>query len=482
MSAGPSAVSGRYERWRAPALVLVLAGLTVHTLVLMVLYALVGLPGRYVTVLSAWKEGLVALAAVGLVGGAVLRRTGGSFRWMPSDVSAAALVALVIAEGFLAAAFSHLLPLTAVLYGMRFYLVPMAAYGVGRLMPLSERDLRMVLWAILIAGGVTGLIALFERLLTDRAYVDLVESLGYKAYFGAFVNQALSGPGPTAASTWVDAGHGIGRRAGSVYLVSKPFALALLVAVPCAAALLCGARDRTRVYLWAAGAFVGLGLSLTYTRAAMAVGAVIAFIVAALLRRWQVLPALAIGLVLGVGLFFIESRYVNPPNGLRPTLGQTSADLGRLSVNDSSDLEHLSAWRAALKASLKKPLVGWGPGAGNEDSQRFVTPGPTTPVTLGAESVFLQVFEELGLVGLAIYCLIFVTIGFAAWQLFRRSPPNSLGWLLAAIMLALTVGVVLIGTTTPIWSGAFVLTYAYWWLAGNLMQVGARGSTTAGGL
>ena len=193
----------------------------------------------------------------------------------------------------------------------------------------------------------------------------------------------------------------------------------------------------------------------------------IVVLVAVLLRRWQVLPALAIGLLLGAGLFFAEQRYVDSPQGLRPGNGQTASHPGGLTLSSSSDEEHFGVWRQALMSALERPVFGWGPGAGNEDSQRFIKPGPSLPVTLGAESVFLQVFEELGLVGLALYVGVFVGIGLIAWRLYRRAGPGSPERELAVIAIALTLGVIAMGTTTPIWSGAFVITYGYWWLAGT---------------
>jgi hypothetical protein len=466
------------SRWRAPLLVVVLAGLTLHTLVLMLLFGVVGVPARLITVLSAWKEVLVAVAAAGLILGLLFKGRWRSIRLVGADYLAAGLLLLVLVEGVVAMLPGHLLPFLAVLYGMRFYLVPLAAYAIGRLMPLSRRDLRVVLLAIVVAGAATGAIALAERLLTDQAYVALIEHLGYKAYFGDYVNQLLAGPGPTAASTWVDAGHGIGRRAGSVYLVSKPFALAMLVAVPAALVLLHRATGRGWLILSVLAGLIGLGLSLSYTRAAIAAGGVIAVIVAALLRRWQLLPAVAIGLILGLGVYYGESHFLNSRAGLRPA-DPPVADSAIPSLS-SSDLEHFSVWSQALQASLKRPIFGWGPGAGNEDSQRFILPGPKLPVTLGAESVFLQVAEDLGLVGLALYVAMLLAIGWSAWRLFRRAEPGTPEQQQAIIALALTICVIGVGTTTPIWSGAFVITYVFWWMSGlTVQQAGAERAAEA---
>lgn len=480
-------VSFRGFRVSISALVLsaVLAGLTMHTLLLTLLVGAMHPSPSLVTALSAWKEALALVASGALLATAA---TGGLRRsaWTGSDVIITAFLIVVGVGTAISLTAMQLLPRGAVLLGVRFYLVPLAVYCIGRLLPLRMQDVRVVLTAVVVLAGITAVGAFGERLIPDAAFVQLVNSIGYKTYFGDYVHQQLTGPGPTAASMWVDAGRGIGRRAGSLYLVSKPFGLALLFAAPIALGLLAKASGRIRLALWLLTALIGLGLALSYTRAVVAAACLVGIAVALLTRRWQVLPALAIGLGLGLAMYATEVRYVNPAQGLRPSVMATdSGSLGGLSnpaislpVATSSDSEHAEAWQLALKAGLKKPILGWGPGTGNEDSQRFVSPGGQLPVTLGAESLFLQIFEELGVIGLGLYLAVLGSVAIVAWRTMATPGSTEEGRLIPVAAIALTVGVLAAGVSTPVWSGAFVMTYGYWWLAGVSSRQSAQANAT----
>jgi hypothetical protein len=462
--------------WRLVLWALVI-GLPLHTFVMMVLVGPIGLLGRVVTVLSAWKEllalgtatillSLIALRAFQDGAGGwrmALARARAAVTWLDGMVALFALWVLVRAAWSLK--FGSPIPVSAQLYGLRFYLVPLALYVIGRIVLLTPEQFRRLLWALTIMGGVTGAIAVIERALPNDLFIRLIGALGYQRYFIGYLHAFINGPQQTAASMWLATGANTVRRAGSLYMVSKPFALTYLVIVPAALLLLMReTRLERRRWLQVCLVLSWADLICSLTRLPIIACALILVGMLVQFRRKQPLYGLLLGAVLAV----VSVGVGTYTSSLTRSSGRDLS--AALSGTDASTTEHASVWTAALHAATYYPVTGWGVGTANEDTTRIVR---TTkePITLGAEDVFLQVLEELGLIGLLLTLGMFGGFLWRSWHLSRGADLVSSD--VGTVMLWSTLGVLVVGITTPLWSGAFVLTYFYWWLAGQTVATEA---------
>jgi len=123
-------------------------------------------------------------------------------------------------------------------------------------------------------------------------------------------------------------------------------------------------------------------------------------------------------------------------------------------VASNSDSGHLSALRAGLKDIVHEPL-GRGPG----------TAGPASiyngshPARI-AENYYVQIGQETGWLGLALFLLINLGVGYLLW--IRRSDP------LALSLFASLIGLTLINLLSHAWADD-TLAYIWWGLAGVAM-------------
>jgi O-antigen ligase len=117
------------------------------------------------------------------------------------------------------------------------------------------------------------------------------------------------------------------------------------------------------------------------------------------------------------------------------------------SVN--SDNQRQSSLRAALNAIAGRPL-GFGPGTVNIAS----TYGPS-PVTV--ENYYLQVAQELGIIGLLLFIAIIVLSALKLWR--QRSSD------IATALLASLVGISVVSMFLPAW-GDETLSMLWWGMAG----------------
>ena len=145
--------------WRRPvvSLYLFVIGLALHNAVMAALYAS-GVRGTTLTVISAWKEILLAVALV-RVGFSTWRARRLPFRFGLADWLAVAFGALVIVYALIPqSALDGLAGHKAVALALRHDLVPVGAYFLGRSLLLRAEDLRRLGWALLgVAAFVAGI-------------------------------------------------------------------------------------------------------------------------------------------------------------------------------------------------------------------------------------------------------------------------------------------------------------------------------------
>jgi hypothetical protein len=120
---------------------------------------------------------------------------------------------------------------------------------------------------------------------------------------------------------------------------------------------------------------------------------------------------------------------------------------------NSSDGDHLSSLESGIKQVIHEPF-GRGPG----------TAGPASVYNNGktriAEDYFLQIGQEVGWLGLLIYIMITIGIGYLLW--LRRDEP------LALSLFASFIGITLVNLFLYAWSDD-TLAYIWWGLAGIAM-------------
>ena len=129
---------------------------------------------------------------------------------------------------------------------------------------------------------------------------------------------------------------------------------------------------------------------------------------------------------------------------------------------DSSNSFRIYVWRAVLDMIQASPIIGIGPGndAFNKVYPFYQEPGYTA---LSAYSIFLEVWVETGIIGLACFLwLLLVTLaqGCMAIQRLRIKAERDGFWLMAAI--ATIGGMVVHGAVDTVWYRPQVSTL--WWL------------------
>ena len=136
--------------WRRPvvSLYLFVVGLALHNAVMAALYAS-GVRGTTLTVISAWKEILLAVVLV-RVGLDAWRARRLPFRFGLADWLAVAFGALVVVYALIPqSALDGLAGHKAVALALRHDLVPVGAYFLGRSLLLRGEDLRRLGWTLL---------------------------------------------------------------------------------------------------------------------------------------------------------------------------------------------------------------------------------------------------------------------------------------------------------------------------------------------
>lgn len=444
----------------APVVWLFVIGLPLHTFVLMVLFGGLGLPRPIISVLSVWKE-LLALGAATVFATRVLPQTllRGRVRLTGTDRWMVAFTAWIGLRLVLSHALGSGVPLGIEVYGLRFYLLPVGLYVIGRTAPLEPKTVARVLVALAVIGGLTGMIAIVEQLIPDGAFVALLRRLGYHAYFLEYVRaDGFYGPESTAASMWIPIGGRFVRRAGSIYMISKPFAFTYFLILPIVTALLWKARTRW-AYRWFALMLMlcWAGLLLSITRAVIAVGFIVTVLMYVTTRRWTTIALVVYGalLVAAIGL-------------LIPSIQDYA--VRTLTGNDSSTSQHLTGWAAGVSVSGENLVLGTGVGTANQELHRFRSMLNFDPPPI-SESVYVQTLQELGIAGLLLY------LG-SQFSLLRRASrirrhANQAQAQLGFSMQWATIGILLASFVAIPWQGSFVLTYFFWLLAGQLQRTSA---------
>ena len=382
------------ERLSKAILVAVIVGLAVHNAAMAELYDL-GVRGTALDVAAAWKEAL-------LLAGIVLVLVG--TRRLPAlrvaDALAATYAAIILVYAVLPQDWLDGGATTrGVLLALRHYLLPVAAYVLGRLLSAWWRDReRLGLLIVAVASGV----ALIGIL--DLAFVplDSWRNSGVPGWFSDQLGldyQGLSG----LPENWVyntgDENNPI-RRLVSTFLSPLASAYALVVA------LVYLASRPLRWWSAALGALCYGALLLTHTRAALGALVVGLVVLGIVQRRWW--PPLLAAASIAVGAAFLAAYpSIGPSTSYTPEelawLRQNAASepggsSDPFSPGESSASSHLQNLRDGLRVVVEHPL-GYGLGNSGVVAKR-------TGVEIKAgESTYAELGVDAGVAGMVAFVL-----------------------------------------------------------------------------
>jgi hypothetical protein len=381
-----------------------------------------GVRGRRLDVVAAWKEGLLllglALAAWGVRGRISLRVV---------DLSAAAYAIVIVAYAAIPQdALGGDATMRGELLALRHHLLPVAAYALGRLLSGWWEERRWLAGTIAVTAGGIAVIGLF-----DLAFINLQawRDSGVPRWYREQLDldyEGLSG----LPENWVyntgDEENPI-RRLVSTFLSPLASAYALVVALVYVA----GRRFRW----WWALLFLVLYIGLLYTHTRAAFGALVVGLVVLAVAQRRLVPVLLAAVTVAAGALFLAAY-----PSLGPSTSYTLAELEFLRANaerepgDSSDpfaadeastRSHLRNLRDGIEAVLEHPH-GYGLGNAGVVAKR-------TGVEIKAgESTYTELGVDAGLLGAAAFVFWSLALLVALW---RRED-----WLAAAFAAVLLLG------------------------------------------
>jgi O-Antigen ligase len=428
------------ERIARVALVALVAGLAVHNAAMAQLWDL-GLRGTALDVVAAWKEVLLLVA---------LAAAAWCVRRLPA-VTAADVLALVYAG---IVVLYWLLPQDWLdgnatgrgeLLALRHHLLPVAAYGLGRLLSELWRVERLGLAIALTAAGVA-LIGLL-----DLAFVSL-QAWRESGVPGWYRDQlGLSYEGLTGLpENWV---YNTGDESNPIRRLVSTFLSPLASAYCFVVALIYLLSRPFRWWTIVLSLLVFVGLLYTHTRAAVGALAVGLVVLAAAQRRLAPL-LLALAAIVVSGAFFAAYPSIGPSTSYTPeeleflrqnaeSAPGTSSD--PFSPSESSLASHWRNLRDGVEAILDHPQ-GYGLGNAGVVAKR-------TGVEIKAgESTYVELGIDIGIAGLAAFVL---------WSVFvLRGLLRKEAWVAAAF-----AAVLLLGLQTDV-IGVHWLAVAVWAAAG----------------
>jgi len=353
------------------------------------------------------------------------------------------------------------------LVGFRIAALIPLMYFLGRwLQPASERDRRTVLWLCMGAGAAVAVFGLFELFFVPtRTWLDW----GVNQY-SAFLGFTYQGPQGLPENFFVTLPDGtLLRRMVSTFISPLGIAYTGLLLFPLGIVLVDHQRTASKVKWLAISALALVILSLLFAVTRLALLAMIgeACLLFILLRRpWiaVLIPVLVVATVL----------MLYPYASLGPAVDRNLSAVARthwqgaISGNDTSATEHYDFLTADLKFDLQHPL-GLGIGASTARYGQLVGTG---------ESAVLGMFGDLGVLGGALYVVLYGLALWNAYLAYRTASKEPLDLSVALPIVALVGGLALvpISMTTDLW-GDLSVTFLFWWAAGASVSLAPKRST-----
>lgn len=388
--------------------------------------------GHY-TALRLWKEVLLLFCFLGLM---YLLVTDQKIR---GSTMTRLLVWLILAYSFVTIGWG------AVTY--HWHDVSLKALGYGLIVDLRYPVFFLITWAI--ASRTNRLRAQWQRLVLWPAYVVIVFGLlqvyvlphNFLLHFGYGVSTILPFETINNNTNFI--------RIESTLRGANPLGAYLLIPISLlTVSILRGNRAWHNIFFLGAAL---LTLFFTFSRsawvgAAISIGIIIIISVRNVRARRLLLMTAGVVFVL-VGGLLIGFRHSTVFQNLLYHTQNHSA------VRTTSDQNHASALKLGLHDLVHDPL-GRGPGSAGPASVYNNHPPRI------AENFYIQIGQEVGWLGLALYLLINAGVGYLLW--LRRDDP------LALCLLASLVGLSFINLLSHAWADD-TLAYVWWGLAGIAM-------------
>jgi O-Antigen ligase len=435
------------------ALYVFVLGLPLHNIVMSLLYG-GGIRGHALDAIQAWKE-IVLAAALASVAVAAVRARRLPFRLRPVDWLALAYAAVVLLYAVIPqSVLDGHAGTRAIVYGLRHDLVLVAAYFLGRSLPLDAPRVR---WLVAAAAGAVAAWGLIE---VYAVPIEWWRHSGAVGYFHRELGYDYHGPGGLPENFAFNTSDGLFRRLVSTFV--SPLATAYLLVV---ALLLLATFRRVRPLAVVLAVVCGAGLLWTFSRSSIVALAIGLVMLAAARRRWWPAVAAVVAVAAGFGFaaifheiaprthwFASDLPYQQAQAKEKGPLPQGSGLSGTVSLGEPSIRSHLDSLRDGIRTVFHHPQ-GYGLGNAGTTAQRF-------DVKLEAgESNYTELGAETGLAG----ALLFI-----AWSLALLVGLVRTAWqgdlFAAGVAAALTATLALAVQTDVI--GVPWLAYALWWLAG----------------
>jgi O-Antigen ligase len=441
--------------WRRPVWVLhvFVVGLALHNFAMAELWA-AGVRGAGLSVVSAWKEVLLALALVLVV--RERRRLpfdGRLTDWLALLFGAFVVLYAVIPQSWLDGGATH----KGVLFGLRNDLIPVGAYFLGRGLALTQAEIRRLATTILATGVGVAAFGLIDIFAIPLSWWRGSGAPNWYAYQLGLTDPGLSNL-PQNFIYNTGNGHPI-RRLVSTFLSPLPSSYLLVVALLLMAAWWVRARPRGGRAAVAFAATLSLlfaGLLWTHSRSSYIALALGLLVFATVRRQGRLVVIGAAVAVVVIGAVFVKAYpHIAPATTFTPkelSIQEQEAKGAGPAVSSSgaTDASTTSHWRN-LKSGIKTVVdhpQGFGLGNAGSTAAR-------TDVTIKAgESTYTEVGVDTGLLG----ALVFVAWSLALlWEVLRCRWAWIGGSLVAVLALALQTDVI----------GVPWLTYVIWALAGT---------------
>ncbi len=449
------------------ALYVLVLGLPLHNIVMSLLYG-GGIRGHALDAIQAWKEILLA-AALASVAVAALHAHRLPFRPVLVDWLALAYAAVVVLYALIPqSALGGHAGTRAIAYGLRHDLVLVAAYLLGRSLPLDVPRVRWLVAGAAAAVAAWGLVEVYS------VPIEWWRHSGAVGYFHRELGYDYHGPGGLPENFAFNTNDGLFRRLVSTFV--SPLATAYLLVV---ALLLLGTFRRVRPLAVALAVVCGAGLLWTFSRSSIVALAIGLVVLAAARRRWWPAGAAIVVVAVGFGFaavfhdiaprthwFASDRPFQEAQAEARGPLPEGSGLSGTVSLGEPSIRSHLDALRDGIRTVIHHPQ-GFGLGNAGTTAQRFrVTPR-------AGESNYTELGIETGLGGALLFIAWSLALFLGLVGTARR------GDLFAAGVAAALVATLALAVQSDV-IGVPWLAYALWWLVGACVISERRRKTWPG--
>ncbi len=412
-------------------------------LLLMVLFFNGGLDHGLLRVFSVWKE-LAALIVLSVL--ATRHLVGGKMpRIRPVDVVVLVFLAwnLLYLVAPIGSPFRP--PMAMRVQGLRDNVFFVFLYFIGRLAPMSVRDVRLVLSSALGVGLLGAVVGMAERFLVPIDF--FFDPLNLDGFMREYLNLYYYTGLPF--NFWTSVGNV--RRAVSFHLGSHHFAASFLLVMPLVLGLRRPLRTFPRSLRLPLLCLAAVGLALPLTRSVVLACFLQILLLGVLDKRphWVLSAGAAVALILGSSLVFLD-------------LGGYFSSVTRVEPG-SSVYSHAASWSDTSEIVRNYPM---GVGFGVEDTAAERSQGANrAPRTPEGEYAFTMI--TVGLPGLLLFVALQLSVAVTLLNRYRRATDPAMRNL-AMVTLVMVAGYVVTGSFTQV-RHVPALMYPLWWLVGTVV-------------